>query len=99
METLLTPRDGSPIANAIAEGVAFILSKEFEARKRIKKFIKDLYKKRSGISHGGHIEILEMDFLQLRDLCGELLNQMIKRKNEFNSQKMLLEWIENQKLT
>lgn len=99
LETLLTPKNRDPIANAIAEGVAFILCEELEGRKSIKRFIKKLYKKRSGISHGGHVEILDVDFLRIRNICRGLLEQMIKKKDEFSSQEMLSEWIENQKLT
>lgn len=99
METLLTPRDGNPISTAIAEGIAFLLTTGFEKRKVLKEKVKDIYKLRSAVSHGGKKEILESDVKELNKIVRKLIVIMIKRKDEFKSQKEVLNWIEGQKLS
>jgi len=97
LESLLTPRDGSPIGTAIAEGCAFLLSKDLQARKRIKRRIKELYGFRSGVSHGEKKAILDIDLIELRAYLMVILKTMANRLTEWSSQKDLLNWIEDQK--
>lgn len=99
METILTPRDNSPITNAIAEGIAIILGSTLDDRKKIKKLVKDLYGKRSAVSHGGKKEILVTDIGKLIQICGDLLLWLIENENGFTSQQDILNWIEEKKLT
>ncbi len=99
LESLLTPRDGNPIGNAIAEGVAILLGKEVESRKLIKKRVKKLYGIRSGVSHGGNKAVLETDFHELRAIVGSVIMKIITIMDHYKSQKELLEWIEDQKLS
>lgn len=105
LETLLTPRDNDPISTAIAEGIAILLITSSDNRddmiKRrmdIKSRVKELYGKRSGISHGGSKQIFESEVRELRMIAKILIIEMIRRKDEFRSQKELLSWIEKQKL-
>jgi len=105
LETLLTPRNNDPICNTIAEGIAvFLITKAnsednvFEKRKELKSQIKRLYGKRSGISHGGKKQILESEVRELEMIAKILLMEMTRRKDEFQSQRELLVWIEKEKL-
>lgn len=97
LETLLTPRDGNPIGTAIAEGVAILIRTGVENRKILKKKVQEIYRLRSAVSHGGKKEIFESDVKELREISRTLIMTMIKRKDEFKSQKELLNWIEEQK--
>lgn len=97
IETFLTPRDGNPIGTAIAEGVAMILGKDLDSRKRLKRRMKILFGKRSGISHGGKKIILETDLNEINEIAGSISVWMINNKNKFDSTKSLLEWLEDRK--
>lgn len=99
LESLLTPRDGNPIGTAIAEGVAIILGDTVEKRKKIKTRVKQLYSMRSGVSHGGKKSVLDSDVRALKYIVGSVINSQIKQINNFNTQKDLLDWIENKKLS
>lgn len=105
LETLLTPRDNDPISTAIAEGIAILSitsgdNRDDMIKKRMdmKSRIKELYGKRSRISHGGSKQIFESEVRELRMIAKILIMEMIRRKDEFQSQKELLSWIEKQKL-
>jgi hypothetical protein len=99
IESLLSPKDREPIANAISEGIAFVLGDNFQNRVSLKKRIKELYGIRSGLSHGGKKEILEADLIHLQDIAGRLLVWAIKQVDKFKSHQELFDWIEEQKLT
>ncbi len=98
LETFLTPADRDPIANAVAEGVAMLISDDLESRKIIKKKIKYFYGIRSGISHGGRKAVLDVEIAELRRMTGTLIMRLIDRVGELESQYQLLEWIEDQRL-
>jgi hypothetical protein len=98
LEAYLTPKDGNPIGTAVAEGVAIIVTRSLEDRKRIKKKIKDLYSLRSAVSHGGRTSVLQQDVNDLEQIAGQVTMLLVDRLDEFTSKKDLLEWIENQKL-
>ncbi len=105
LETLLTPRNNDPICNAIAEGTAILSITNdnnrddmIEKRMDLKSRVKKLYRKRSGISHGGKKQIFESEVRELKMIAMILLMEMIRRKHEFQSQKELLDWIEKEKL-
>jgi hypothetical protein len=99
LETFLTPRDSNPIGTAIAEGVALLLGKSVDDRKKLKKRVKDFYGKRSGVSHGGEKAVLESDLAELRGIASRLIQRMISLTTSIPSQKELLEMIEDQKLS
>lgn len=98
LETFLTPRDSDPIGTAVAEGVAIIISTDLETRKILKKKIKDFYRMRSAISHGGRKAILDTELAELRNIAGTLTMHMIHKTDELQNQQALLNWIEDQKL-
>ncbi len=98
LETFLTPRDGNPIGTAIAEGVALLLGNTLDERKKLKKRVKDLYGKRSSVSHGGEKAVLESDLIELREIAKNFIQRMISLGKRIQSQKELLEMIEDQKL-
>ncbi len=98
LETFLTPTDRDPIANAVAEGVAMLISDDLESRKIIKKRIKYFYGIRSGISHGGQKTVLDVEIAELKKMTGTLIMRLIDRVGELESQRQLLEWIEDQRL-
>jgi hypothetical protein len=98
LETFFTPKDGNPIGTAIAEGVAILVTDGIENRRRVKQKIKDYYRMRSGISHGGRKAILESDLAVLERITQIVTEQMINRRSEFLTRQALLDWIEEQKL-
>lgn len=58
LETLFTSKDKSlPVSATIAEGVAFLISDKADVRIRMKKRVKELYDRRSDISHGASHEV------------------------------------------
>jgi len=98
LETFLTPRDNNPIGTAIAEGIAILLGDSLDERKRLKKRVKELYGKRSGVSHGGEKAVLDSDLVELRDVAKRLIQKVITLQAKVTSQKALLELIEDGKL-
>jgi len=99
LETFLTPLGDDPVAGAIAEGVAIIVANGLEDRKRLKKKIETIYRMRSEVSHGGRKAILDRDLAELRGIARKLTMAMIEQKDEFPTQRALLDWIEDQKLS
>jgi hypothetical protein len=99
LETIFSTEKGNPIANSVSEGVAFILGQNLDARKRLKKTIKDYYGKRSGVSHGGKKVIMESDYFNLMNIVGSLIVHLNKKIDEFSSQKEFMEWLEDIKLS
>jgi len=100
LETFLTSEYGNPIRNTVAEGSAIILANTLESRKYVKQRINEFYKQRSSISHGGGSKnILDSDIIELKELVQSFIQAMIKRKNEFQTRKNILEWLDDQKLS
>jgi hypothetical protein len=98
LETFLTPRDGNPIGTAIAEGVALLLENGLAKRKQTKRRVQELYRLRSGVSHGGAKAVSDTDLAELRDIAERLVRKMIELAPQLNSQKDLLQSIEDMKL-
>ena len=99
LETFLTPRDNNPIGTAIAEGVAIIRGKNLADRKNIKTTIRNFYQKRCGLSHGGRKAVLDQEVVRLQHIVGGTIVWMIKNRSKFQTQKDLLNWIEDKKLS
>lgn len=99
LETLLTPRDNNPIGTAIAEGTAILVTEGVDNRRKLKKRMQELYRLRSAVSHGGKKSVNETDIIELRWIVSNLIVTLIHKLSEFNSQKDLLDWIEEQKLS
>ncbi len=98
LETLLTPKDGNPIGTAIAEGVAILVANDLEARKKIKKRVKQLYSVRSAVLHGGKSKILESDINDALNITRSLIMVLIDRLDKFVKYNDLLNFIEAKKL-
>jgi hypothetical protein len=99
IEVLLAPRDGSPIATSIAEALALLLGDNLEDRRYIKRYFKELYSKRSAVSHGGDKAILDTDYKSLVHFAMQLIQRLITRRIEFASRGDLLTHIEDLKLS
>ena len=65
LESILLFDENEPITNNIAERTAFLLANCFNGRKKVKRIIKELYTKRSGIVHHGKSIITPWDLGQL----------------------------------
>lgn len=100
LETFLTPNNTDPISNSLAEGIAFLIYEDFEDRKEIKSRVKELYNLRSRVFHGGNQDsIKEKDYKELQNLLGNLIMDLIDRKEKLETKEDLLELIEHKKLT
>ncbi|MHA3059991.1 hypothetical protein ACX1N5_05475 [Acinetobacter sp. ANC 4636] len=88
------------ITKTLAENTAFLIAKnDIESRKQIYKTMIDLYSKRSGIAHGGNINIEIKDLKQIRYyLAMSIIKIILKIKdNQINSNDDLTNFLENQK--
>jgi hypothetical protein len=99
LEVFFTPDNGDPISNSIAEGTALLLGEDLKERKHLKSRVKDLYRHRSKVSHGGHSSILNKDVVDLKSIAMKLLVKMIKWRETFKSRKNLIDWLEDQRLS
>lgn len=97
LETLFTQKDGTPIANSIAEAVAFITARDLEERVATKKRVKNLYDLRSKISHGGHTVVGKTGIRDLSTYCRAVSLWAINKIGEFKAHSDIFNWIENQK--
>jgi hypothetical protein len=97
LEAYLTPKDGSPIGAAIGEGTALLVAEGVENRKQVKKFVRDRYRERSAVSHGGKTSVPEIYLGRLERLARNLTTQLIKWKDRFQSRSDLLDWVESKK--
>lgn len=99
LEALLTTGRES-ITKSLAENTAFLIAdKDIESRKFIYSQIVRLYSHRSGIAHGGNINIEIKDLNQIRyylSVC--IITIIIKiQKDELNTVKDLIDFFEDQK--
>lgn len=99
LETLLTPGNNVPISNSVAECAALVLEKRFEERLNTKQLIRDLYNKRSRLSHGGSNDIAQDQLDALRDIARRLLLFSVRNIKKFHNRKQLHDWIERKKLS
>jgi hypothetical protein len=97
VETFLTTGDGN-ITQSVSEGVVMFFDVPFSERLRLKKELHQLYKIRSKLSHGEHIEILADDLYQLDDLAKNFLIAMIEHRDRFQSREDLLKYLEERRL-
>ena len=90
-----------PVQNNIAERAAFILGLNYNDRKRIKKFIKDMYKLRSNVVHRGFTYISIGELKHLISLVRETIIVLILKKDRFGleTQQDFYEWFEKKKLS
>lgn len=98
LESLFKPERGNSIGGAIAESVAFIMADNLDGRKQIISKVRDYYGKRSGVAHGGNKSISDSELFTLMSIAGSTIMVVIEKLKEFNSQKELMNWIEEMKL-
>lgn len=100
LETLFTSGDKSqPIANAVAEGLAFLLGNDYAERSALKAQVKRLYDIRSAITHGREGNDSRQAALELKGIATKTLLVLLKRRSEFSVKMDLLNWIEIQRLS
>jgi hypothetical protein len=99
LETMLNRKDSGPIANTVAEGVAFLLATDLVTRKAVKSQVARLYGLRNKISHGSHGEILQEDLKRLSVLARDFIYQLVWFEEQFSTRAELAEWIETQRLS
>ena len=97
LETFLTTGDGN-ITQSVAEGVVMFFGISVAERLRLKKELQQLYKIRSKLSHGEHVDILADDLYQLEDLTKSFLIAMVDHRNRFQSRQDLQKFLEAQRL-
>jgi len=98
LEVLFT-RQGASIAITLGESIAFVLVKGLAERKRVSERIKAIHELRSKISHGGNKAINDDDLDYLRTAVFYVIQEMVRRKREFETKKDLLIWIDDRKLS
>jgi len=98
LESILNPRGDRPVRMGIAEGVALLIGKSLPDRRNLRDFIARLYDLRSSVSHGGHAEVLESELGWLTSIAGAVIFELLKKVDEFKSQKELLSWIDDLRL-
>lgn len=98
LETLFTSRDNErSIMDDISSGVVHTLAANQDAADAIKKTVKHLYNLRSDIAHGRRAETSKVDLPQLNKLVGQVIKELITRRQHFESKDALLAWIEQQR--
>ena len=90
LEIILTPMDKrDPIIQNIAEGVAIIINSDVIDRKKRIKQVRDLYGRRSDLSHHGKGNVTEEDLQSLTIIALSLLRSIIRQKRRiYNSQRI-----------
>jgi hypothetical protein len=101
LEIFLSPPKMSDvsISNAISEGYALLFVEGFESRKIAKKRIKELYGKRSRLTHGAGAEILDQDIYDLRVAVFNILQHVFDNLGEYKSAEDIQQRIEELRLS
>lgn len=98
LETFLTRARGDlgSIGNAVSTGVGWVLGRNYADRLTLHKEVRDIYDKRSTISHGGMQEDIGKLLPRLRDIVGDFILQMVLRRDEFSTsgKQGLFDWID-----
>lgn len=101
LETFFTPEPGEPIADAVARGVACVVSTDPATQAYLYRRMKKLYDERSRIAHGGAKVILRKDLDELELIAAEVIAVLVRRKGEFTGKvgkKALQNWVKKQML-
>ena len=99
MESLLKPESYSGIAQTVSEGTALLIGENLDERKKIKKDVRNLYTKRSRVSHGDREAVSLGELYRMRDITYKLLLTLINRLDEFAKPSDLRNWLEDRKLS
>lgn len=98
IETILTPMNGDPIIQNIAESAAIIIDSDVINRKRMITKVRSLYGSRSSLSHHGKGSITDEELRSLKQIALSLLRFVIDKSDEFITLKEFHKWIEYRKL-
>jgi transcriptional regulator with XRE-family HTH domain len=94
LEVLIGPEDNSSIASTVSERTALIVARTDAYREGIRKFVRGLYRARSGVSHGGRKVVAEGDVKELRRVAAELIRTLIRHKDRIRTKEELRAWLE-----
>jgi transcriptional regulator with XRE-family HTH domain len=94
LEVLVGPEDNSSIASTVSERTALIVAHTDAYREGIRKFVRELYRARSGVSHGGRKVVAEGDVKELRRVAAELIMTLIRHKDRIRTKEVLRVWLD-----
>lgn len=97
LEIIFTPESRDPIIQNIAEGVAILIGEDVNQKEDISERIRDLYDKRSSLSHHGKGTILDIDLCYLININIKILSLLMELRKNFNCKKDFHKWIEYRK--
>ena len=100
LETLLLLDRNEPIGANLSERVAMLVRRDYDQRKAIRKFVRDMYEKRSDVVHHGGKGITEEELSQLTILTQEVIVTLVKnyRRWKLDSQDSIAECFLRHKL-
>ncbi len=98
LEIILTPMDRDPIIQSVAEGIAIIIGRNAADRKKRIKQVRELYGKRSSLSHHGKGKVNDKDLWRLKQIALSLLRSVIDKSDEFKTLKEFHKWLEYRRM-
>lgn len=89
----------SSIVNQISEWLAFIIHDTPEKRKEVVKTFREIYQKRSAVTHGGRSDISADLLFSAYALCKQVIILLLVHKDfaQINNLTELKEWVDNKK--
>jgi hypothetical protein len=96
LETLLLFDEHEPIVSNLAQRTAILVGEGYQDRRNIVKFVKEMYRKRSGVIHHGGKDITESELQELMYLTQRAITTLISRSERIrvSSNDSLREWFE-----
>lgn len=89
------------VASQIAEGAAFVLGKDLASRRDIARYVGDMYRKRSGIAHGGFTAITLEDVIATLQLLRNVVSALLtySELSELKRVEELKDWLMQQRFS
>jgi len=81
LEIFLSPSDREQLSKTIAEGIAILFETDCEKRIKLKKHVKNLYNKRSGLVHGKTDRIDKFSVEDVQYLAYKLIQMVLENRN------------------
>ena len=99
LETLLLVDENEPTVPNLSERTAILVAHDYQTRKERVRFVKDMYRKRSGIIHHGSKGITEDELQQLTFLTQRVIAAFLRTLEDGNwTRESLREWFLREKL-
>jgi len=98
LETIFVPKSMISTSSLVAEGAALLLGATYEERKDIRRFLLDMYKARSSVSHGGKKAVFESEVQRVRTLTADLILLLTRSNDTLSTHFALDEWLERRRL-